>query len=103
MHSLRGLRGAYQGGCEGHAFREIGWLYSKRTTGVQILYKWEVLHVDGHVEKRKPKKADWTFHALSQKGPKKTLRYFLIAFELSIVFCSPWKFFLGPFLGEGVI
>jgi hypothetical protein len=23
--------------------------------------KWEVLHVDGHVEKRKTKKADWTF------------------------------------------
>jgi hypothetical protein len=22
---------------------------------------WEVLHVDGHVEKRKTKKADWTF------------------------------------------
>jgi hypothetical protein len=34
-----------------------------------------------------------------QKGTKKTYEIFFIAFELSIVFCSPWVF--GTFLGTG--
>jgi hypothetical protein len=55
----------------------------------------------------------------AQKGPKKTLRYFFIAFELGIVFCSPCQgekntrlsskaikkyqmFFFGPFWAQGV-
>jgi hypothetical protein len=44
-----------------------------------------------------------------QKGPKKALRYFFIAFELGIVYCSPGKaiktyhlVYFGPFWGEGV-
>jgi hypothetical protein len=56
----------------------------------------------------------------AQKGPKKTLRFFFIAFELGIVFCSPCQgeqntmlsskaikkyqmFFFGPFWAQGVI
>jgi hypothetical protein len=55
-----------------------------------------------------------------QKGPKKTLRYFFIDFELGIVLCYPCQgeqstvlsskaeeekkmVFFGPFWGEGVI
>jgi hypothetical protein len=55
----------------------------------------------------------------AQKGPKKNPEIFFIAFELSIVFCSPWQgeqntmpsskaikkylgFFFGPFWAEGV-
>jgi hypothetical protein len=36
-----------------------------------------------------------------QKGPKKTYEIFLIAFELSIVFCPPCVVFFGTFLGAG--
>jgi hypothetical protein len=55
----------------------------------------------------------------AQKGPKKTLRFFFIAFELGIVFFSPCQgvqntklsskakkkyqmFFFGPFWAQGV-
>jgi hypothetical protein len=54
-----------------------------------------------------------------KKARKKTFGIFIIAFELSIVFCSPWqgeqsampsskaikkdlKFFFGPFWAQGV-
>jgi hypothetical protein len=39
-HSLRRPRRVYhQGGCDGDALREIGWLWSKRAIGVHILYQ----------------------------------------------------------------